>query len=107
MANDEPEDNHPWWVRAIVVPLVVGAAVGAFSSYMTAQVTMARYDERLSEVETKVEKRPTQAESRAYTDGKINELLVPLTEVNSTTRAMADDIRELKTDIRRLENKND
>lgn len=102
-------DNHPWWIRSIAVPLTTALVVGAGGSYMAATEAIARYDERIEAIEKKLDERPTKPQlnavedrARAYTDARFSEIMITLTELNATSRATADDVREIKADLREM-----
>jgi len=93
----------------VAVPIVTALVVGAGGSYMAATEAIARFGERLEAVEEKLEKRPTDAEldatedrARAYTDARFSEIMITLTEVNATSKATAEDVKEIKADLREI-----
>lgn len=108
----ESEKEHPWWQKSLAAPIIVALVVGAGSSYVGSEVALARYDERLNEVENKLDKRPTDSElsasearSRAYTDSQLADIMITLTELNAVSKNTAEDVKEIKSDLRRLEDK--
>jgi predicted membrane-bound mannosyltransferase len=108
MEDAEPE--HPWYVTSVIVPIVIAVIIGAGSSYVASEVALARHDERLAEIEKQLDETPTRAQlnasedrSQAYTDAKFSEIMITLTQLNATSKNTAEDVREIKADLRELE----
>jgi predicted membrane-bound mannosyltransferase len=106
----EDEPKHPWYVTSIVVPIVIAVIIGAGSSYVASEVALARHDERIAEIEKKLDETPTRAQlnaaedrSQAYTDTKFSEIMITLTQLNATSENTAEDIKEIKADLREIE----
>lgn len=49
----ERQESIRWWAN-ILGPQVIALIIGAFAAYMTANVTLARLDQRTTELEAKV-----------------------------------------------------
>jgi len=63
-------EDHPL-VKAIIAPAISALLIGGASAYLGAQTAMARYDERISTLQTRTRKMRTRIENH---DQRIREL---------------------------------